>query len=181
MGKVKDKDKEGVAASAPKAPKPAKGKASGKPQGRFAQFVFNLGRASTYKPMQGWYARTYTAVGLGVVVGLGILRLHETVRDARPATRFGVPAAVGAVLGWFIFRLIQYPPFVEFLIATEAEMNKVSWTTRDDLYRATSVVLTTVLLMAVFLFGVDWVWSNLLQLLGVLRFGGGGAFGSNAG
>ena len=56
-------------------------------------------------------------------------------------------------------------------IATEAEMNKVSWTSRDDLYRATSVVLTTVLLMAVYLFGVDWVWSNLLQLIGVLRFG----------
>ena len=75
------------------------------------------------------------------------------------------------MLGWIIFRLVQYPPFVEFLIATEAEMNKVSWTSRDDLYRATSVVLTTVLLMAVYLFGVDWVWSNLLQLIGVLRFG----------
>jgi preprotein translocase subunit SecE len=88
---------------------------------------------------------------------------------------------VGAILGWLIFRLVQYPPFVEFLIATEAEMNKVSWTSRDDLYRATSVVLTTVLLMAVFLFGVDWVWSNLLQLIGVLKFGGGGSFGSQAG
>ena len=41
------------------------------------------------------------------------------------------------MLGWIIFRLVQYPPFVEFLIATEAEMNKVSWTSRDDLYRAT--------------------------------------------
>ena len=69
---------------------------------------------------------------------------------------------------------MQYPPFVEFLIATEAEMNKVSWTSRDDLYRATSVVLTTVLLMAVYLFGVDWVWSNLLQFIGVLKFGSGG-------
>jgi preprotein translocase subunit SecE len=43
------------------------------------------------------------------------------------------------------------------------------------------VVLTTVFLVAVFLFGVDWVWSNLLQLIGVLRFGGGGSFGSQAG
>ena len=76
---------------------------------------------------------------------------------------------------------MQYPPFVEFLIATEAEMNKVSWTSRDDLYRATTVVLVTVLLMSLFLFGVDWLWSNLLQLLGVLKFGGGGAFGSTAG
>jgi preprotein translocase subunit SecE len=175
MGKVKD----GVPAS--KAPKPSKGGTSGKPRGRFAQFLANLGRAGLYKPMQGWYARTYTAIGLGVIVVLGLWRLYEAVRDAAPATRFGVPVAVGAVLGWIIFRLVQFPPFVEFLIATEAEMNKVSWTSRDDLYRATSVVLTTVLLMAVFLFGVDWVWSNLLQLLGVLKFGGGGGFGSQAG
>ena len=34
------------------------------------------------------------------------------------------------VLGWLIFRLVQFPPFAEFLIATEAEMNKVSWTSR---------------------------------------------------
>ena len=76
---------------------------------------------------------------------------------------------------------MQFPPFVEFLIATEAEMNKVSWTSRDDLYRATTVVLSTVVLMAVFLFGVDFLWSNLLQIVGVLKFGGGGAFGSTAG
>ena len=35
---------------------------------------------------------------------------------------------------------------------------------------ATTVVLVTVLLMAVFLFGVDWVWSLLLHAIGVLRF-----------
>ena len=85
------------------------------------------------------------------------------------------------MLGWLTFRLVQFPPFVEFLIATEAEMNKVSWTSRDDLYRATTVVLATVVLMAVFLFGVDWLWSNLLQIIGVLKFGGRGCFGSTAG
>ena len=175
MGKVKD------GAPASKAAKPSKGGSSGGMRGRFAQFVANLGRASLYKPMQGWYARVYTAIGLGVIQVLGLWRLYEVVHDASPATRFGVPTAVGAVLGWILFRLVQYPPFVEFLIATEAEMNKVSWTSRDDLYRATSVVLTTVFLMALFLFGVDWIWSNLLQLIGVLKFGGGGGFGSQAG
>jgi preprotein translocase subunit SecE len=175
MGKVKD----GVPAS--KAPKSPKGGPSGSTRNRILQFVANLGRTGLYKPMQGWNARLYTVVGLGVIVVLGIWRLYETVRDAPPGTRFGVPAVVGAALGWFLFRLVQYPPFVEFLIATEAEMNKVSWTSRDDLYRATTVVLSTVFLMALFLFGVDWLWSNLLQLIGVLKFGGGGAFGSSAG
>ena len=57
-------------------------------------------------------------------------------------------------------------------------MNKVSWTSRDDLYRATTVVLATVLLMAVFLFGVDWLWSTCSRSIGVLQFSGGGGFGS---
>jgi preprotein translocase subunit SecE len=177
MGKVKD------GAPASKAPKPSKGGPAGGSKRRkdFALFVSNLFQAGLHKPMQGRHARIYTAAGLGVVVALGVWRLYETLISSSPAVRFGVPAAVGLVLGWFIFRLVEFPPFVEFLIATEAEMNKVSWTSRDDLYRATTVVLSTVVLMAVFLFGVDWVWSNLLQFIGVLKFGGGGAFGSNAG
>jgi preprotein translocase subunit SecE len=66
------------------------------------------------------------------------------------------------------------------LIATEAEMNKVSWTSKDDLIRATTVVLTTVVIMAVFLFLVDTLWTYLLQWLGVLSFSGGGGLGSTA-
>jgi preprotein translocase subunit SecE len=175
MGKVKD----GVPASKPS--KPSKGGAPSPSKRLFAQFVANLVHTEFYKPRQGWYARVYTAAGLGVVVALGLWRLYETlITSPSIGVRFGVPAAIGLVLGWVIFRVVQFPPFVEFLIATEAEMNKVSWTSRDDLYRATTVVLTTVVLMSVFLFGVDWVWSNLLQLIGVLKFGGGGAFGSSA-
>jgi preprotein translocase subunit SecE len=174
MGKVKDE------ISASKPAKPSKGGQSGDTKRRFMQFFANLLDTQLYKPRQGWYARLYTALGLGVILVLGLWRLHETLMTASLGTRYGVPALVGAVLAWVVFRLVQYPPFVEFLIATEAEMNKVSWTSRDDLYRATSVVLATVVLMSVFLFGVDWLWSNLLQLIGVLKFGGGGGFGSTA-
>lgn len=174
MGKVKD----GISASKPA--KPSKGGQPSENRRRVAHFFANLLRRELYKPKQGWYARLYTAIGLGLIVALGLWRLFDTLIANEISTRYGVPSAVGLVLGWCIFRLVQYPPFVEFLIATEAEMNKVSWTSRDDLYRATTVVLTTVVLMSVFLFGVDWIWSNLLQLIGVLKFGGGGAFGSSA-
>ena len=102
-------------------------------------------------------------------------------RTIRRLWRLGIPAALALVLGWFIFRIVQFPPFAEFLIATEAEMNKVSWTSKEDLYRATTVVLTTVLLMAVFLFVVDWLWLvHLSSYIGVLQFTGGGGFGSTA-
>ena len=91
-----------------------------------------------------------------------------------------MPAALALVLGWVIFRIVHFPPFAEFLIATEAEMNKVSWTSKEDLYRATIVVLATVLLMAIFLFVVDWLWLFILRNIGVLQFTGGGGFGSTA-
>ena len=101
-------------------------------------------------------------------------------RITRRSGGWASPAALALVLGWVIFRVVQFPPFAEFLIATEAEMNKVSWTSKEDLYRSTMVVLTTVLIMAVFLFVVDWLWLFILRNIGVLQFTGGGGFGSTA-
>jgi preprotein translocase subunit SecE len=150
MGKVKD------GAPASKASKPPKAGATGggsKRRKDFALFVTNLFSVKRHKPKQGRQARLYTAAGLALIIGLGLWRLYDTLLSSSPAVRFGVPAAVGLVIGWFVFRLMEFPPFVEFLIATEAEMNKVSWTSRDDLYRATTVVLSTVVLMSVYLFG----------------------------
>jgi len=177
MGKLKD----GTQAS--KAAKPSSQAAKGgkSARNRFTPFLTNLLRTDLHKPLQGRLARLWTATALGVVLGVGVWRLSETLIDFEPPTRFGIPALIGAVLGWLIFRLVQYPPFVEFLIATEAEMNKVSWTSRAELYRATVVVLATVLIVAVYLFGVDTVWSWLLTQIGVLRFSGDGSFGSQAG
>ncbi len=172
MGKLK----EGIAASTPS--KPAKGKGGGQAKGLFSSFLTNLIRADLFKPMQGWYARVWTAVGLGLAVAAGAYRIHEATLEYSLGWRLGIPAAFAAVLGWVVFRIVHFPPFAEFLIATEAEMNKVSWTSKDDLIRATTVVLTTVVLMAVYLFVVDTLWTFILRLIGVLQFTGGGGFGS---
>jgi preprotein translocase subunit SecE len=172
MGKVKD----GISTSTPA--KASKGKPGGSSRSLFVSFLANLIRVDMYKPMQGWYARVYTAVGLGVVVAAGAWKISESTLEYPLLWRFGLPAAFAAILGWIVFRIVHFPPFAEFLIATEAEMNKVSWTSKDDLIRATTVVLTTVVLMAVFLFLVDTLWTFILRLIGVLQFTGGGGFGS---
>jgi preprotein translocase subunit SecE len=172
MGKVKD----GISVSTPS--KPSKGKGGGSPRGLLSAFLVNLIRIDMYKPMQGWYARVYTAIALGVVVAAGAWKISESTLEYTPLWRLGLPAAFAAVLGWLVFRIVHFPPFAEFLIATEAEMNKVSWTSKDDLIRATTVVLTTVVLMAVFLFLVDTLWTFILRVIGVLQFTGGGGFGS---
>jgi len=174
MGKVKDE----VSASKPS--KPIKGKPGNAPRGLFAQFLVNLTRTDLFKPMQGWYARVYTALALGLVAAAGAWKIFEGALEYSPGWRFGLPAAFAVAFGWLIFRIVHFPPFAEFLIATEAEMNKVSWTSKDDLFRFTTVVLSTVVLMAVFLFLVDTLWTFLLRMIGVLQFSGGGGLGSTA-
>ncbi len=174
MGKLKDVE------SASKPAKPSKGKPGGSPPNTFVQFFLNLGQAGLFKPMQGWYARIYTALGLGVIAAAGVWRVYESCIDYNPYWRLGIPAGIALIFGWLIFRIVHFQPFAEFLIATEAEMNKVSWTSKDELYRATIVVLATVVVMAVFLFVVDWLWLFILRNIGVLKFTGGGGFGSTA-
>ncbi|NBO92928.1 MAG: preprotein translocase subunit SecE, partial [Planctomycetia bacterium] len=70
---------------------------------------------------------------------------------------------------WFAWRVVNVPAFADFLIATEGEMNKVSWSTQKKLIQDTIVVLSTVFLMSVFLFVVDYGWKLILQPLGVLH------------
>ena len=147
--------------------------------GRVAPFFTNLLQGGIYKPTQGKNARLFTGLALALMVLVGAWRLFETLNGWKSlGGRFGVPAALGVALLWFVYRLMNYPLFADFLIATEAEMNKVSWTSRDDLKRATAVVLVTVFVVSFFLFGVDWVWSSILQMLHILEFDGGGGFGS---
>ncbi len=79
-----------------------------------------------------------------------------------PDVNITVPLLLIAAGLWVGWRAANYPTFADFLIATEAEMNKVSWTTRKRLVQDTIVVLITVLLFAVFLLVVDQVWGWVL-------------------
>lgn len=74
-----------------------------------------------------------------------------------------MPIIFGVLLIWLAYRIVNVPTFADFLIATEAEMNKVSWTTRKRLLQDTVVVLTTVFLFTTFLFVVDIIWIKLLM------------------
>jgi preprotein translocase SecE subunit len=74
-----------------------------------------------------------------------------------------VPILVFVLSVWIAWRVINWPTFADFLIATEAEMNKVSWTTRKRLYQDTIVVLVTVVLFTLFLFVVDILWIKILN------------------
>jgi preprotein translocase SecE subunit len=88
-----------------------------------------------------------------------------------PSIQYTVPLLLLGVCLWLSWRIVNMPVFADFLIATEAEMNKVSWATQRRLYQDTVVVLITVVLMAGYLFSMDQVWRVILSWrpIGVLQ------------
>ncbi|MEC8240045.1 MAG: preprotein translocase subunit SecE, partial [Planctomycetota bacterium] len=61
-------------------------------------------------------------------------------------------------------RLVQLPRFADFLIAVEAEMNKVSWPAQGELVKASIVVIFVIFFLAGVLFSFDLIWNSLFRL-----------------
>jgi preprotein translocase SecE subunit len=80
-----------------------------------------------------------------------------------PNVQYTLPLLLAALTFWLAYRMVNVPVFADFLIATEAELNKVSWTTRSRLVQDTIVVLITVVFMAIMLLVVDTAWYYLLS------------------
>jgi len=76
---------------------------------------------------------------------------------------YTMPVVLAILLLWVSWRVVNWPVFADFLIATEAEMNKVSWTSRKRLVQDTIVVLVTVALLTTFLFVIDIIWIKVLS------------------
>lgn len=87
-----------------------------------------------------------------------------------PDIHFTVPLLLIAAGLWFAWRAVNIPEFGDFLIATEAEINKVSWPTKRQLFRDTVVTLVFLALFTAFLFIVDvfWGWFLSRNWVGVL-------------
>jgi preprotein translocase subunit SecE len=69
------------------------------------------------------------------------------------------------------YRMVNLPKFADFLIAVEAEMNKVSWPTRGELFRSSVVVIVTIFALAVILYFFDFFWGAFFTFTGILSSG----------
>jgi preprotein translocase SecE subunit len=83
---------------------------------------------------------------------------------------YGIPFGVFAAGAWIAYRLVNYPRYVDFLVAVEAEIDKVTWASRQQLYRYTVVVVATMFLMGVVLFVYDVFWQKFFKFIGFLQF-----------
>ena len=69
---------------------------------------------------------------------------------------------VGCAVAWFTE---PGRKFVAFSREAIVEAKKVVWPTRKETVQTTGLVIAFVFVMAVFLWGVDWVLASLIQLL----------------
>jgi len=136
-------------------------------------YVRTLTSAGAYKPGQGNWARLGTLAVLILAVLGGAYAWTRTTSNTSNAVKYGVPAVVGAALGWAAYRLIHWPRYADFLITTESEMNKVSWPSRQEVKTSTIVVLVLAIFLAIFLSTVDWLWQWILYHIHILEFRSG--------
>ncbi len=127
-----------------------------------------------YKAAQGRYIRIGTAVAAGLVAlvicwyvwylleaNLGEQFAHKTY------VAYAIPGALFVAMGIVAFHYLNKPVVVDFFVATESEMKKVSWPGKAELWGSTLVVIGTVLVLAVLIFIWDWLFSTVFDKMGL--------------
>ena len=127
-----------------------------------------------YKQKQGRITRQTTCGVIWVTFGLAAYLLYGNIgsSDAVWMPQYTVPIGTLALGLWLGFRLVNVPAFADFLIAVEAEVNKVSWPSKAELMRAVIVVILVIFLLAATLFSFDLVWQEFFEFIGVRPTGG---------
>ena len=141
-----------------------------------------------YKPNQGTYARAASAGALLLLDLLACVSFYGMLggEGMFKAMGMNVPydalwagilfVALAAVIAIFVFGVqtglrgldAASRSLVDLLVDTQAELQKVSWPSREDLSRSTVIVLSCVLLLGGFLWVVDIVISYAMMTLNVL-------------
>lgn len=137
--------------------------------GKEGSFLTTFVAADLYKRTQGRLVRQVSGTAAAILAIVLAWSLSEgPLVDFAQEIRYGIPVALAAVGCWAAYRLVNHPPVADFLIGVEEEMAKVSWPTQGEVYRASVVVLITMVLLSTMLFAYDILWQLILQGLGIL-------------
>ena len=114
-----------------------------------------------YKKGQGFYTRSGTALGTGILAALGCWSLYQKLEGIT-----GMKTEVRMLVQAVIYKILNKHQVADFMIATEGEMKKVSWSTRKEIITSTKVVILTVIFMAMMLFIVDFSFRFAFEKMG---------------
>ncbi|MFH1369994.1 MAG: preprotein translocase subunit SecE [Planctomycetota bacterium] len=122
---------------------------------------------SVYKSGQGKYTRMCSAGGAVLIAGLGCLQLYRTLdaADLGLWVETMVPAGLFALMALSILWLVNRPNIADFMIASEGEMKKVNWSSRQEIMVSTVVVIAVVVILAVLLGAADFALQMSISWL----------------
>jgi len=133
-----------------------------------AELIAGMFNPSPYKRSQGKMARQITFSAMAIAVAVWAWGLSEGQAGTSAVMQYVVPLAVLAAGLWISFRIVNIPRFADFLISVEAEMNKVQWPGRSELWRASMVVIVVIFFLAAALFLFDivlnWFFSVVVGI-----------------
>src|SRR6187200_2833617 len=119
------------------------------------QIIQEFFKLEVYKRSQGRLVRQLTCLAVWVAFALAAWRTNRSLMidwHVPPAWAYGMAGLLLVVGLWLGFRLVNLPTFADFLIAVEAEMNKVSWPSQTELIRASIVVIVLMFGLTMVLF-----------------------------
>jgi len=125
-----------------------------------------------YKKGQGKYTRLVTLASVVLMATFAAVAMSDFLKGydltKQPFIRFGVPALMVGLIGLLAGWLTNRAKSADFLIATEGEMKKVSWSSKKEVIGSTKVVVITTFVLAVILFAVDLVFAFLFGYMKIL-------------
>jgi len=122
---------------------------------------------SIYKNGQGKYTRLGTAAGGALIAAIGCLQLYRTLEAADISlwVETMVPVAIFLAVSVVTFWLVNKPNVADFMIASEGEMKKVNWSSRQEIVVSTVVVISVVIIFAVLLGAADFAFQLIVSWL----------------
>jgi preprotein translocase subunit SecE len=121
-----------------------------------------------YKKGQGTTARWVAAIGLGALAAFGTFELYDSLSMSTGSLSLaGYQVPWSALISIVVFLgaavliawLINVPKFVDYLIMSEIELRKVSWPTREELKRQTTVVIIALVAFSLVLWFADLIFT----------------------
>ena len=119
-----------------------------------------------YKWGQGKNTRVYTIVAVGILIAIGCWRVYQKLTASLDVTMplglwttVVVPMALFGALMLLLYWLINKPMIADFLIASEGELKKVSFSSKREIAVSTFVVIIVVILMTTMLGMADFCFN----------------------
>ena len=115
-----------------------------------------------YKSGQGYNTRMWSGVGALTILVAGCFVLYRELTVVENIwIQALVPVALCAAGGLLLYWMMNLPKVADFLIASEGEVKKVSWSSRSELVASTTVVLVVVIILATMIMITDYIFGLL--------------------